>query len=153
MTQSVSWLRQIEAKKATTTMHSRRWESSRRQPPPCNAEDGNPEGNNLRLGTMKTEPSSEPYETFSIQIQLLHETGYQLQEERCKSGTMQNTLQPDYRMLGKGSFHVRPKKNIRIHPTKTRNKQGNYKIQTLFVQCQNQRDLFLLCQLLGKRQN
>ena len=82
----------MRSKKATTTMQCRRWDSSRRQPPTCIAEDGNPEGNNLRLGTMKTEPLSEQYETFSIQIQLLQETGYQQQEEWCKSGTMQKYI-------------------------------------------------------------
>ena len=112
MTHSTSWRRQREA---------------RRQPPPCIAEDGNPEGNNLRPGTMKTEPSFEQYETFSIQIQPLQETGYQQQEERCKSGAMQlyRTTRL-YRMLYKGRLHARPRNNPDQDPFYTKTKHFIY---------------------------
>ena len=64
---------------------------------------------------MKTETSSEKYETFSIYIQLLQETGYQQQEEQCKSGAMQNTG-----CLTKEDYTSDQETNLRIHPSKTK---------------------------------
>ena len=79
---------------------------------------GNPEGNNLWPGTMVIETSPEQNETFSSWIEVLQETGYQLQEEMCKSGTFKYVATIARVCLVKVNSKPDQKKNIRIHPTK-----------------------------------
>ena len=54
-------------------------------------------------------------------------------KKRCKSGTMQNTLQPDYRMLGKGSFHDRPNEEHQDPSSKNKNKQNKTNFSNIFA--------------------
>ena len=78
-------------KKATFTMHSRRWESWRQQ-----------------SATKDNEDRDIIWAVWDLlNLQLPQETGYKQKEERCKSGTMHSTQQPDYRIFGKGRLHAR----------------------------------------------